>query len=98
MKLVKENHSHLNAFYIFLSPPSLSELESRLKGRGSETEASIQSRLDASKAEVTYARQANVYDIVIVNDDVDRAYKKLEAVAVRDEKVESDLLPKDLHA
>lgn len=68
----------LNARYIFIAPPSFSALESRLRGRGTEKEESIQKRLEQAKNEIEYSKTEGVHDIVIVNDDLDEAYAKLE--------------------
>ena len=62
--------------YVFLFPPSLSELERRLRGRGTDGEASIARRLSNAVAEI---RQAHWFDMWIVNDDLDRAYDELRA-------------------
>jgi guanylate kinase len=82
----------LNPVYLFISPPSLTTLRERLKGRGTETEASIRARLEAALREVEYARAPNVHDIVIVNDDLDKAYKAFEKVALG-ESEQVDSLP-----
>lgn len=76
-----------------MSPPSLSALRSRLAGRGSEDDASLAARLAASKSEIAYAREQGVYDVVIVNDDLEAAYAKLRAVAVDGKLDASDPLP-----
>jgi guanylate kinase len=44
----------LNARFIFISPPSFEELEKRLRGRGTEDEASIRVRLEAARGEMAY--------------------------------------------
>ena len=96
VKQVKARHSHLNAVFVFIAPPSLDALKSRLTGRGSETDDSLNARLATAKGECDYALQDGVYDVVIVNDDLDRAYERLEAVAVRDEippATERDVVP-----
>ena len=54
---------------IFIQPPSYAELEERLRGRGTESEQAIQSRLARAAEEMSYATD---YDEVVVNDDVDR--------------------------
>lgn len=54
---------------IFIQPPSYAELEERLRGRGTESEQAIQSRLARAAEEMSYASD---YDEVVVNDDVDR--------------------------
>ena len=58
------------ALAIFLAPPSLEELERRLRGRGTETEDSIQRRLKAARKEMPMAKR---FDHIVVNDSVDRA-------------------------
>jgi guanylate kinase len=82
----------LNPVYLFLSPPSLSALRSRLAGRGTDSEAAVTKRLATALKEIDYAKQPSVHDLVIINDDLDRAYALFEKVALG-EKVESDVLP-----
>ncbi|MGB7980987.1 MAG: guanylate kinase [Candidatus Nanopelagicales bacterium] len=62
------------ALMVFLSPPSVTELEARLRGRGTEDEAAIARRLVRARAELAAAAE---FDIVIVNDDVHRAAAEL---------------------
>jgi guanylate kinase len=63
------------AIRIFLKPPSLQELERRLRERAQDSEASIQQRLDQARAELKAIQE---FDYVIINDDIDRALKELE--------------------
>ncbi|KAI1480749.1 guanylate kinase [Daldinia eschscholtzii] len=70
--------SGIEARYVFIKPPSFEELERRLRGRGTEDEESIVKRLNQAKLELEYADTPGVHDIIIVNDDVEKAYKKLE--------------------
>lgn len=70
--------SGIEARYVFIKPPSFEELEKRLRGRGTEDEDSISKRLNQAKLELEYADTPGVHDIIIVNDDVEEAYKKLE--------------------
>ncbi|KAJ3536133.1 hypothetical protein NM208_g6846 [Fusarium decemcellulare] len=70
--------SNLEARYIFIKPPSLSALEARLRRRGTEDEANIQKRLARARAELEYAATPGVHDLIIVNDDLERAYTELE--------------------
>jgi guanylate kinase len=44
----------MNPLYIFIMPPSMEELECRLRERGTETEGSLQKRLDAAREEIEY--------------------------------------------
>ena len=65
------------AVLIFIAPPSLVELERRLRGRGTDTEEAILGRLTRARQEY---REANFYDYLIVNDDVEKAAKQLSAI------------------
>ena len=68
----------LNPIFVFIKPPSMEILEQRLRDRNTETEESLQKRLSAVKAELEYAEQPGVHDIIIVNDDLEVAFNKLE--------------------
>ncbi|GAA5959593.1 hypothetical protein JCM3765_007209 [Sporobolomyces pararoseus] len=93
VKLIKKNHqSSLNCFYIFISPPSLESLKTRLTGRGTETESSMNSRLQAAIGELQYAKEKGSFDLVVVNDDLERAYQVLKRVIVEGKR-EGDVLP-----
>ncbi|KAF5351517.1 hypothetical protein D9758_007182 [Tetrapyrgos nigripes] len=84
--------TNLNPVYCFISPPSLSSLRERLTQRGTETEGSVKKRLATALKEIAFAKEPNVHDIVIVNDDLDRAYELFKKVALG-EKVAGDALP-----
>lgn len=62
---------------IFILPPSLDELEHRLRGRNTEDEAAIQNRLHEAYRELECSKK---YDYCIVNDDLNQAVKELEEV------------------
>ncbi|OLN86711.1 Guanylate kinase [Colletotrichum chlorophyti] len=80
MEGVKQiKNSNIPARYVFIAPPSEEELEKRLRGRGTEKEESIQKRLAQAKVELEYSKTPGVHDIVIVNDDLEKAYGKLES-------------------
>lgn len=59
---------------VFIAPPSMEELEHRLRSRGTETEEAIQKRLRAAEGELRYK---DGYDYVVVNDTVESAAKAL---------------------
>ncbi|KAF8227526.1 guanylate kinase [Tricholoma matsutake] len=82
----------LNPVYLFISPPSMSALQERLQQRGTEGEAAVQKRLAAALEEIQYAKKPNVHDLVIVNDDLDRAYELFKKVALG-ENIAGDTLP-----
>ena len=66
-----------NAVTIFVLPPSLEVLAQRLKGRGTESEEKIKERLESAKKEVL---QAEKFDYIVVNDDLDKAVAEVEAI------------------
>ena len=66
------------ACLIFIAPPSVEELEKRLRGRHTEDEATIQSRLAQVKVELERSQK---YDYTVINDNVDRAVKEIEEIA-----------------
>lgn len=63
-----------DALLVFLTPPSGEELERRLRGRKTETEDVIRSRMKRAAEE---SRLMDSYDYILVNDDADRAALKL---------------------
>jgi guanylate kinase len=65
------------AVSIFIRAPSWEEYERRLRGRGTETEATLQRRLDTAREELRHVEE---YDEVVINDDLDRAYAEFRAL------------------
>lgn len=66
-----------NVVSIFILPPSMAELESRLRGRGTDSEEVIQRRMGAAQLEL---EQAKRFDYVILNDDFAQASLELKSV------------------
>lgn len=64
---------------VFVLPPSMAELERRLRGRASETEEVVQRRFAAAKREIEHYA---LFDYVVVNDEIERAFHELGAVIV----------------
>lgn len=62
---------------IFIAPPSLEALEARLRGRGTDPDATILKRMQNAQSEM--ARMAE-FDHVIVNDDLESAYQELKKI------------------
>eukprot|EP00090_Calanus_glacialis_P020739 TRINITY_DN31_c0_g1_i1.p1 TRINITY_DN31_c0_g1~~TRINITY_DN31_c0_g1_i1.p1 ORF type:complete len:240 (+),score=56.71 TRINITY_DN31_c0_g1_i1:33-752(+) len=77
VKLIKQ--SDLEPNYVFIKPPSREALEKRLRARRTESEESLAKRLAAADAEMEYGETPGNFDIVIVNDDLEKAYSKLRA-------------------
>jgi guanylate kinase len=71
-----------DAAAVLILPPTLAELERRLRGRSTDSEEVIRRRLEAARAEV--ARGLESYDYVVVNDDVERALVRLDAIATHE--------------
>lgn len=53
-------------------------LEQRLRGRGTDDEESVRKRLQQAEKEMEYSKQEGAHDIVVVNDDLEKAYKEVE--------------------
>ncbi|ALC81009.1 MULTISPECIES: guanylate kinase [Bacillus] len=72
-----------NAFpeglFIFLAPPSLSELKNRIVTRGTETNALIENRMKTAKIEI---EMMDAYDYVVENDNVERACERIKAIVL----------------
>ena len=66
-----------DAVLVFIEPPSMEELERRLRGRGTEDERSIETRLANARTEMGYAE---CYDACVVNDDLEHACEELQRV------------------
>lgn len=62
---------------IFIAPPSLEELEKRLRSRGTESEEAISLRLSNAAGEVM---RKNDYDYLVINDELEKAYNDLRAI------------------
>ena len=67
------------AVFVFILPPSMEELERRLRSRGLDDEATIERRLTNARQEI---RESRWYDAMVVNDELDAAYDALRAVFV----------------
>ena len=68
-----------DATLIFILPPSLEELEARLRGRHTETEEAIQKRLGSIKMEIENSKH---FDKQVVNDSVENAVSELEKICL----------------
>lgn len=71
-----------DATFIFISPPSIEELRSRLYGRKTETDQVIEHRLSWAEKEMALA---NLYDYHIINEDLHTAYAVLRSIIIAEE-------------
>ncbi|XP_063125060.1 guanylate kinase isoform X3 [Rattus norvegicus] len=68
----------LHPIYISVQPPSMDVLEQRLRQRNTETEESLAKRLAAAQADMESSKEPGLFDLVIVNDNLDEAYVTLK--------------------
>ena len=64
-----------NARSIFIQPPSIEELENRLRKRSTETEDKIQLRMSKATEELAHSKD---FDVIVVNDNLEEAIEKVE--------------------
>lgn len=72
---VKKNYP--KGVFIFILPPSLSELNKRIENRGTDTKEVIMKRMQCAYDELNYAFE---YDYVVVNDEVETAVEKIKHI------------------
>lgn len=74
---VKE--AYPNGIFIFILPPTMTELRKRLTGRGTDSEESINLRLSQTLKEVSYIDK---YDYCVVNGDLDEAVARVKSIVI----------------
>lgn len=62
---------------VFILPPSIAELEARLRGRGTDSDAVIADRMSRAKAEIGHW---DGYDYVLINDDIEACFAKVRHI------------------
>jgi guanylate kinase len=70
-------HAMPEAMLIFIAPPSFNELSDRLRRRATDTDEAIDMRLEIAHTELAAAPE---FDVVVVNDDVERAATEIAAI------------------
>ena len=77
--VISVKESNVPAKYIFIAPPSMIELENRLRGRGTETEDAIQKRIGNAAKEIEYGQQQDdeVDNRIFVNNDVENTVSEI---------------------
>jgi len=86
-ELVKK--TDLAARFLFIAPPSFDDLETRLRGRGTEAEDKIQLRLQNAKVELAYLEKQGFFDAIVVNDDFETAYARMKEILLIPASVET---------
>ena len=70
----------LHPLFIYISPPSFEILEQRLRARKTDSESAINKRLKEAKESMEFSRQPGVYDHIVLNDQLEEAYKNFKAL------------------
>ncbi|KAM1396570.1 hypothetical protein ACFX2I_014249 [Malus domestica] len=70
--------SSLEAIFIFVCPPSMEELEKRLRARGTETEEQVLKRLRNAKTEIDQGQSSGIFDHMLYNDNLEDCYQSLK--------------------
>lgn len=68
-----------DAVPVFILPPSMIELERRLRGRASDSEEAVRKRFAVAHAEIQHY---GLFDYLVVNDDVESAFRHLEGIVL----------------
>ncbi|XP_068790180.1 guanylate kinase isoform X1 [Struthio camelus] len=76
----------LNPIYISVQPPSIDVLEKRLRDRQTETEESLRKRLTAACIDLELSKEPGLFDLVIINDDLEKAYSELKEMLLEEIK------------
>lgn len=87
---LKIRESYPQGVFIFILPPSMSELRKRITGRGSESEDDINLRLGETLKEVSYIDK---YDYCVVNGDINEAVNRVAAIV----KAEHSRVSEDIY-
>jgi guanylate kinase len=62
---------------VFILPPTIAELERRLRGRGTDSDEVIAARMERARAEISHW---DAYDYVVINEDVDSCFAKVREI------------------
>ena len=62
---------------MFILPPSIAELENRLKGRGQDSDEVVAGRMARAKSEMSHYEE---YDYIVINDDLDASVENVKAI------------------
>ena len=72
-----KKHYHDQALAVFVMPPSLEHLRQRLEHRSTESQETLQRRMDKAEKELKVSDQ---FDVILVNDDLEGAFSKAESI------------------
>ena len=72
----------LQPLCIWIAPPSLASLKTRLANRGTEGPAEIEARLSRARDEIELALSARCFEQSVVNEEIETAYSELKAIVL----------------
>ncbi|XP_028774453.1 guanylate kinase 2-like isoform X2 [Neltuma alba] len=85
--------SSLEAIFIFICPPSMEDLQKRLRDRGTETEEQIVKRLRNAEAEIEQGRSTGLFDFFLYNGNLGECYGKLKKLLGLDASLSAQSKP-----
>ncbi|XP_053610660.1 guanylate kinase isoform X2 [Plodia interpunctella] len=85
-------NTDLNPLLVFVKPPSIEELERRLRGRATEHEEALLKRLESAKREIEFGQQPGNFHIMILNDNLDKAYTELREFIAQNVQIKDQAL------
>jgi len=74
---IKQKFDSNSVISIFILPPSMQELERRLRARASDPEEIVQNRMEKARDEISHFAE---YDFVLINDDLNNTYQKIHSI------------------
>jgi guanylate kinase len=74
---IKQKYQQSDVVSIFILPPSLQELERRLKARAQDSLEIVNKRMQEAKNEISHYHE---YDFIIINDDLNSSYHKIKSI------------------
>lgn len=87
---LKVKETYPDGIFVFLMPPSFEELRSRIVHRGTENPESLLNRMNVAKEELQMMRH---YDYAVVNDEVEKAVKRIQSVIEAERLRKERILP-----
>ncbi len=76
-RLIKEQFGNDEVISIFILPPSMQELERRLRARAQDTDEVVRNRMEKARSEISHFDE---YDFILINDDLNNTYQKIRAI------------------
>ncbi|XP_049877336.1 guanylate kinase isoform X2 [Pectinophora gossypiella] len=90
VKQVKK--TDLDPLLVFVMPPSIEELERRLRARNTENDEALKKRLTTAQREIEFGQEPGNFHIIILNDNLDKAYAELREFISQNIKEKDEVL------